>query len=144
MPALTRRRDPDARHDCWHVYYGDIHVGTIGLRAGVPTSVDQWGWSCGLYPGLHSGQHRYGSAKTLVEALAGFKADWQGLLPNIPEGAFDECRRKRAFHAGKDEMWASGCRLPTQEKNGRSVCFCGIVVETDAMDSHVFTAHMAA
>jgi hypothetical protein len=28
MPALTRRRYPE-RQDCWHVYYGDVHVGTI-------------------------------------------------------------------------------------------------------------------
>jgi hypothetical protein len=28
MPALTRRRDPDAR-ECWLIYYGDVHVGTI-------------------------------------------------------------------------------------------------------------------
>jgi hypothetical protein len=27
MPELTRRRYPE-RPDCWHVYYGDVHVGT--------------------------------------------------------------------------------------------------------------------
>jgi len=26
MPALTRRRSPDAREECWHVYYGDVRV----------------------------------------------------------------------------------------------------------------------
>jgi hypothetical protein len=30
MPKLTRRRDPSARQECWHVYYGDVRVGTIG------------------------------------------------------------------------------------------------------------------
>jgi hypothetical protein len=40
MPQLTRRRDPDAIHETWRVYYGDIQVGTIGLRAGVPTTFD--------------------------------------------------------------------------------------------------------
>jgi hypothetical protein len=45
MPALTRRRYPE-RPDCWHVYYGDVHVGTIAIRAGVPVDVDQWGWDC--------------------------------------------------------------------------------------------------
>jgi hypothetical protein len=38
MTGLTRRRDPDGRSECWHVYYGDVRVGTIGKRAGVPTS----------------------------------------------------------------------------------------------------------
>jgi hypothetical protein len=31
MPALTRRRYPE-RQDCWHVYYGDVHAGTIAIR----------------------------------------------------------------------------------------------------------------
>jgi hypothetical protein len=33
------------------IYFGDVHVGTIGRRAGVPTSAPQWGGSCGgFYP----------------------------------------------------------------------------------------------
>jgi hypothetical protein len=56
MPALTRRRYLE-RHDCWHVYYGDVHVGTIARRAGVPVDVDQWGWNCGFYPPSHQGRH---------------------------------------------------------------------------------------
>jgi hypothetical protein len=35
MPALTRRRYPE-REDCWHAYYGDVHVGAIAIRTGVP------------------------------------------------------------------------------------------------------------
>jgi integrase len=56
MPALTRRRSPD-RPDCWKVYYGDVRVGTIAVRAGVPVDVDQWGWQCGFYPPSHQGPH---------------------------------------------------------------------------------------
>jgi hypothetical protein len=38
MPALTCRRDPDAR-ECWLIYYGDVHVGTIALlRTGMAGS----------------------------------------------------------------------------------------------------------
>ena len=33
MPTLTRRRYPE-RPDCWHVYYGDVHAGTIARRVG--------------------------------------------------------------------------------------------------------------
>jgi len=36
MPALTRRRDPEMPHECWRVFYGDVQVGTIGKRSGVP------------------------------------------------------------------------------------------------------------
>ena len=32
MPALSHRRDPDARQENWHVYYGYLHVGTISMR----------------------------------------------------------------------------------------------------------------
>jgi hypothetical protein len=31
MPALIRRRYPE-RKDCWHVCYGDVHVGTIAIH----------------------------------------------------------------------------------------------------------------
>jgi len=38
MPALTRRRSPDAREECWRIYFGDVHVSTIALTdAGTPT-----------------------------------------------------------------------------------------------------------
>jgi len=36
MPALTRRRSPDTSQETWLVYYGDVRVGSIGQRAGVP------------------------------------------------------------------------------------------------------------
>jgi hypothetical protein len=49
MSALTRRRDPEAHQEVWHGDYGDVRVGTIGERAGVPVGVEQWGWSCGIY-----------------------------------------------------------------------------------------------
>jgi hypothetical protein len=29
MPELTRRRSAEHRHECWQIYYGDIHAGTI-------------------------------------------------------------------------------------------------------------------
>jgi hypothetical protein len=38
----------DSKVDVWHVYYGDVQVGSVGMRSGVPNGVDQWGWSCGF------------------------------------------------------------------------------------------------
>ena len=35
MTQLTRRRYTE-RPDCWHVYFGDVHVGTIARRIGQP------------------------------------------------------------------------------------------------------------
>jgi hypothetical protein len=43
MPALTRRRDPDANQETWLIHYDDIRVGSIAMRAGVPADKDQWG-----------------------------------------------------------------------------------------------------
>jgi hypothetical protein len=48
MPALTRRRFSETREECWHVYYGDVHVGTITERAGNPHDTEPWEWRCGF------------------------------------------------------------------------------------------------
>jgi hypothetical protein len=131
MPQLTRRRSDNPHHAVWHVYFGDVRVGTIGERAGVPVDVDQWQWSCGFYPGLHPGQHRHGTAASFAEARAGFEADWRSLLPEIPEGAFDEWRNQRDRTAEKYAMWARGERLPSQIPSSMMRCPCG-----ERFDSH--------
>lgn len=41
MTALTRRRSDNEHQETWQIYFGDVCVGSIGLRAGVPTSADQ-------------------------------------------------------------------------------------------------------
>jgi hypothetical protein len=53
MSALTRRREKDRHQESWQIYYGDICVGWIGERAGVPKDVEQWGWNCGFYAVSH-------------------------------------------------------------------------------------------
>jgi hypothetical protein len=35
MPALTRRRDPDAQQETWIIHYGDV-------RVGIPSSSPHW------------------------------------------------------------------------------------------------------
>ena len=35
MAALTRRGSPDAPDEFWHVYFGDVRVGTIAIRTGM-------------------------------------------------------------------------------------------------------------
>jgi hypothetical protein len=47
MPALTRRRDLEAPDECWHVYYGNVRIGTIAKRVGIPITEDSWGWAIG-------------------------------------------------------------------------------------------------
>jgi hypothetical protein len=48
MPALTRRRDPDARQETWLIHCCDLRIGTIAERVGNPTGSSHWQWSCGF------------------------------------------------------------------------------------------------
>jgi hypothetical protein len=124
MPILTRRRSDNPHRKTWHVYYGDVRVGLIGERAGVPVDRDQWQWSCGFYPGLHPGQHRYGTGATFDEARAGFEADWKKLLPEIPEGAFEEYRQDRESRAEMKAIRALGEKLPSEVFSSMMRCVC--------------------
>jgi hypothetical protein len=45
MAALTRRRSRDAPDECWNVYFGDVRVGTIAIRTGMPYGEYPWGWA---------------------------------------------------------------------------------------------------
>jgi hypothetical protein len=42
MHTLTRRRDPNSCEEAWLVFYGDVHLGAIGMESGNPTGGDQW------------------------------------------------------------------------------------------------------
>jgi hypothetical protein len=139
MPALTRRRSDNPHHEVWLVYFGDVHVGTIGERAGVPVDADQ---SCGFYPGLEPGQHHSGIAPDLFKARAGFTAAWEQLRPCVTDANLTEWRRQRAFTAWKYRMWKCGCRMPTQNASGRSQCFCGAEIDNAGTRDHVYRLHM--
>jgi hypothetical protein len=141
MPALTRRRYPE-RQDCWHVYYGDVQVGTIAARAGVPVDVDQWGWQCGFYPPSHRGRHVECTAETFERARAEFNAAWKEYLPKCTEADFEEYRRQEAWTAWKYAMWGAGCRMPTQSTSGRSRCFCGATLDIQDTEAQVYSVHM--
>jgi len=101
---LTRRRDPDARQERWRVFYGDVQVGTIGMRSGIPVGVDQWDWTCGFYPASERGRLERGIAPDFLTARAAFEAAWHRLLPTLTESDFQEYRRERALRAWKYEF----------------------------------------
>jgi hypothetical protein len=112
MHALTRRRDPDARQECWLVYCGDVHIGTIAVRAGNPTTTDTWSWSCGFYPGEDPGDHRTGTSATFDQARADFEAAWKEYLPNRTAADFQAWRDQRDWTARRYALWDAGERLP--------------------------------
>src|SRR3982074_1442981 len=114
MPALTRRRSPDAREECWHVYYGDVHAGTIAIRTGIPSDEGRWEWHCGFYPGSHPGEHQSGTAETFDQARADFEQAWAVFLSNRTEADFQSPPRlmkKSEIRARLDE--------PGQRSKGR-------------------------
>jgi hypothetical protein len=84
MPALTRRRSTDAREECWHVYYGEVHVGTIAIRSGIPHDQDR----------------------------AGFEAAWAVFLSKRTEADFEAWRYARDWHAEKYRRFDRGERMP--------------------------------
>jgi len=114
MPELTRRRYRE-RPDCWHIYFGDVQVGTIARRTGAPIEKDPWEWSAGFYPGSDPGEIRTGTATTFDHARAGFDAAWRVFLSNRTEADFQEWRDARDWTARKYAMWEAGERLPLAE-----------------------------
>jgi hypothetical protein len=108
MPKLTRRRYPEAREECWHVYYGDVHAGTIAIRVGIPHDEDPWEWACGFYPGSQPGEHQSGTAATFDEARADFEHASQVFLSKRTEADFQAWRHQRDWTARKYALWDAG------------------------------------
>jgi hypothetical protein len=141
MPALTRRLDPRAPQERWRVFYGDIQVGAIGMRSGVPIHVDQWEWSCNLHLASGRGRGGRGIAADFSTARAAFEETWHRLLPTLTESEFQEYRHDRASHAWKRAMWAAGLPLPTQTTDDRARCVCGAIISNADVPGHVDAAH---
>jgi hypothetical protein len=142
MPSLTRRRDPDSSEEAWRIFYGDVHVGTIGQRSGNPVGTDVWAWRCGFYPGSNPGDECNGTAADFDAARAAFESAWSAFLSKRTEADFDEYRLHRASTAWTYAMLDAGCKVPTEVADGRSRCFRGAAISLADMDDHIYTAHM--
>src|SRR4051794_24098330 len=68
MSELTRRRDTSRNEETWLIFLEDVHIGTIGRRAGVPTDAEQWGWRCGI-SGSRRGARVQGTATDFDQAV---------------------------------------------------------------------------
>jgi len=113
MPELTRRRYPE-REDCWHVYFGDVHVGTIARCVGNPNAAPRWQWHCGFYPGSDPDEQRTGIASTFDQARADFEAAWRSFSARRTEVDYQVWRDQRDWTERKYAMWERGERLPSQ------------------------------
>jgi hypothetical protein len=118
MPDLTRRRYPE-RPDCWHVYYGDVHVGTISKCVGNPGAAEAWQWRCGFYPGSHPGEQRGGTAGTFDQARAEFETAWRVYLPKRSEADFQAWRDQRDWTAEKYRHLDRGEPMPPDWRVGQ-------------------------
>ena len=134
MLQLSRRRNPEAREECWHVYYGDVHAGTIAIRAGNPNDTDPWKWCCGFYPGSHPGEHQNGTAMTFDEARADFEDAWKIFLSKRTETDFQEWRDQRDWTATKYAMWERGEKLPSQTPSSLMRCRCGEIFNSHRLE----------
>jgi hypothetical protein len=88
MPALTRRRDRSLPQECWRIYYGDVHAGTISQCVGNPGAAPKWQRRCGFYPGSRPGECTGGTAATFDAAREAFEAAWRILLVRRAETIF--------------------------------------------------------
>jgi hypothetical protein len=145
MPSLTRRRSDDRHQETWHVYFGDVHVGTIGERAGVPVDVDQWKWSCGFYPGSEPGEYQTGTAADFFTARREFEVAWREFSVKKTEADYQEWRDQRDRTARKYAMWADGEKLPSQIPSSLMRCVCGAAFHShEPAESYDHRAHIYA
>jgi hypothetical protein len=134
MLALTRGQSTDAREECWHIYYGDVHAGTIAIRTGIPHA---WGWICGFYPGSEPGEQTTGTGATFEEARTAFDEAWRIFLSKRTEADFQARRDARDWTERKYAMWARGERLPSQKPSSLMTCPCGEVFDSHRLECTV-------
>jgi hypothetical protein len=135
MPALTRRRSPDHRQECWQIFYGDIHAGTITERVGNPHDTEPWEWRCDFYPGSRPGEYQSGTAVTFDQARADFVRAWKIFLSKRTEADFQAWRDQRDWTERKYALWDAGKKLePPSYSPGKPCsrfrkCPCGEVFD---------------
>lgn len=142
MTGLTRRRDPETAREKWDIFYGDVRVGAIGRRAGVPNHAEQWEWRCGFYPGCD--RSIGGPAATFEQARTAFESAWGDLLPTLSEADFQAWRAQRDWIERKQAMWVSE-KLPSQQLSSLMRCPCGATFDSHSpAESYAHRQHIYA
>jgi hypothetical protein len=118
MPVLTRRRDQDRRDECWLIYFGDVHIGTIAIRSGIPRDTNPWGWRCGFYPGSGPGECTSGTAISFDQARADFEKAWQVFSARRTEPDYQAWHDQRDWTAEKYRRFDRGERMPSDWRAG--------------------------
>jgi hypothetical protein len=96
--------------------FGDVRVGTIAIRTGIPPHEDPWGWNCGFYPGSHPAECTDGTVATFDQARADFEKTWHAFLSKRTEVDFEKWREQRAWTAEKYRRFDRHARMPPDWK----------------------------
>jgi hypothetical protein len=144
MTELTRRRVEETRFESWAIFYGDVRIGSISARSGIPEWANQWQWTCGFYPGCEMHEITTGTAADYAEAREAVAKAWAKLLPLKTEAHFQEWRDFRDSTAWKYAMHGASLPLPTQSKTGASKCFCGAEITIKSIPAHIRSFHAGA
>lgn len=139
--TLSRRPHNNPHQVGWDVYFGDVRIGHIGTRAGVPTDAYQWEWTIGFYPGTDVGVGSHGTGSSFEACRSDFEKAWLQLKPMLTEDNYEAWRYQRDATAWKYRMWGEKILLPTQTQDDRSRCFCGTEITNRSIPDHVRTAH---
>jgi hypothetical protein len=135
--ALTHRRDPEMREETWRIYYGDLHVGTIGKGSGNPPG-DQCSWHRGFYPGSDPGDANQRHRDQFRSGSGGVRGRVVGVHLEAHRSRFSGISAAPCID--RVEVCDVGCKLPTQTTDGRARCFCGAEIGI-ADDAHIYAAH---
>jgi hypothetical protein len=111
--TLNRRRDPH-RSDCWLIFLGDVHVGTIARAVGAPGAAERGVWFCGFYPGSNPGEQTHGTAATFDQARAHFERAWAVFSARRTEADFEEWRQQRDWTAREYALMDRGEKVPVR------------------------------
>ena len=137
MSALSRRPHPE-RSDCWHVFYGDVQVGTIAIQSGLPVKAKQWRWDVGFYPASHAVVPQRLRPK-LRRSAGKLRSRWRDYLPRCTEADFIEHRRQRAWTAWKYAMQQAGLKAADAINQWTGAVF--LAPRMAVTDRHVQDAH---
>ena len=122
---------------------GDVRVGTIAIRTGMPPGEDPWCWACGFYPGAHPRECTDGTAATFKRARADFEAAWRVFLANRTEADFQAWRDEWDWTAEKYRRFDRGKRMPANEwEPGKPCsiylkCPCGEIFNSQRLEETV-------
>ncbi|MGE9007879.1 hypothetical protein ACO2JO_04820 [Leptospira interrogans] len=139
MPELTRRPHPE-RSDCWHVYYGDVQVGTIAIQSGLLVKAKQWRWDVGFYPASHRGRSRSGYAPSFEEARASLSLG-KTISRGAPRTTLSNIAASEPGRLGNTPCMPLACCCRCNQPVGRARCFCGVTIDMAVTDRHVQDAY---